>query len=49
MLSVNPVGRGKLKCQLGALSDFLGKVEEFGELKEFVDETGTDFKKGNLC
>ena len=49
MLSVNLVEKGKLKQAAGCLRDFLGKVEEFCELRGFAEERGLDFKKGNLC
>lgn len=47
-LSVNLVGKRKLKQAAGCLRDFLGKVEESGELREFAEEMGPDFTKGNL-
>lgn len=49
MLSVNLVGKEKLKQVAGCLRDFLGNVKEFGEIREFAEERGLGFKKGNLC
>ena len=48
MLFVNLVGKGKLKQTAGHLRDFLGKGK-FWELREFIEEMGLDFKKGNSC
>lgn len=49
MFSINLVGEEKLKQVARCLSDFVGKVEEFGELREFAEEIELDFKKGCLC
>ena len=49
MFSINLAEKGKLKQAAVCLRDFLGKVEEFGELREFAEETGPDLKKGKLC
>ena len=47
MLCVNLVAKGKLKQAVECVRNFLGKVEEFGKLREFA-EMGPDFKKKNL-
>lgn len=49
MSSVNLVEKGKLKLATACLRAFLGKMKVFWELKEFAEEMGPYFKKGNLC
>ena len=46
VFSVNLLGKGWLNQGAGCSGDFLGKVEEFGEL-EFAKEVRPDFRRGN--
>lgn len=48
MFSVNLPGKGNFKKPAGYLKESLGKLEEFGDLRGFVEEMELDFEKGNL-
>ena len=45
-LAVNVAGKGELKQASGCVIDFLGKVEEFGEFRNFAKEMEPGFQKG---
>lgn len=47
MLFVNLVGKGKLKQVAMCLRNFSGEVGGIWVVREFVEEWGLDFEKGN--
>lgn len=46
MLCINLAGKVKLKQVAGCLGNFLGKVEEFGEPREFAEEMRPNLRRG---